>query len=230
MALRRSNGDHSTNRIDANEVHVPMIDAGSSRDSMPLPLWTRGGPAYVYVFACDSEDLLKLGFTRDLLSRLHALHPRWFEFFDASRSLAVEVENVHDARRLERELAARLRPHRAPMPLTINRAAGGDTEWYRGAFGSLAHRAVELGESGFVVHHSLSPLLRDALDARGSELLEWCARLDPAELEFPDARATTAQRRCADHLDAYVAFGLRLERWLPAGILSWHRRASGLGA
>lgn len=62
------------------------------------------GCSFVYVFACVVEDLLKLGFSRDPIGRLQALHPRYFEFFDLERSFLVETETVRDARRPELSL------------------------------------------------------------------------------------------------------------------------------
>lgn len=203
-----------------------MTSPRAGRDPDDLPCWTRGGPAHVYVFACEAEDLAKIGFTRDPLARLHALHPRWYEFFDPARSILLDAENVHDARRLERDLKTRLRGHGAPVPLTIRSAAGGDTEWFRGALDPLVDLAAERERGGWRVHHGAQHILRAALRARGADLREWCARLDPIGLESHDARSTSAQQRCADHLDAYVAFDISLREWLDEPVLAWHRRAS----
>ncbi len=52
------------------------------------------GHCYLYVFPCAWEDHCKLGFSRDPLSRMQALHRRWFEFFDIDHGLLVETETV----------------------------------------------------------------------------------------------------------------------------------------
>lgn len=191
-----------------------------------LPLWTRGGPSFAYVFACEAEDLAKVGYTRDPLARLHALHPRWYEFFDPGRSLVVATENVHDARQLEREMKRRLRAHAAPVPLTINPAAGGETEWFRGVDIEVETSLREWIQAGWRVDRPITSMLRAELLARATGLREWCSTLAPDELEAADPRATPALRRCADHLDAHLAFGIALEPWLDAPTLEWHRRAS----
>jgi len=88
---------------------------------------------FAYVFPCAWEDHCKIGFSRDPLARIQQLHPRWFEVFDLERGLLVEGETQRDARDLELELRRPLAAHRAPPPLTVRVAAGGHTEWFRGA-------------------------------------------------------------------------------------------------
>ena len=49
------------------------------------------GRCFLYVLPLAShEDVLKLGFSRDPLDRLQALHPRYFEVFDLERAFLVE--------------------------------------------------------------------------------------------------------------------------------------------
>ncbi|WP_159015667.1 hypothetical protein [Cognatiluteimonas profundi] len=52
------------------------------------------GRCYLYVLPCAYEDLLKLGFSRDPLDRMQALHPRWFEFFDLDRRRTCRIAHV----------------------------------------------------------------------------------------------------------------------------------------
>ena len=100
------------------------------------------GRCFVYVLPCAYEDILKLGFSRDPLQRMQALHPRWFEFFDVDTAFLVETETVRDARDLELGLAKVIAEHNAPAPLVIRREAAGHSEWYRGAHaGAVADRA-----------------------------------------------------------------------------------------
>lgn len=185
------------------------------------------GRCFLYVFPCAYEDLCKLGFSRDPLDRLQALHPRWFEFFDLDRAFLVEAESVRDARDLELELGRPLALHNAPAPLVIRREAAGHTEWYRGAAAGLAAAARTLAARGHVVHASLRPWLRQALLARSDLLFSWTqALLSPDELEGL-AGPTPAQRVVRDVLDAHAALDIDLEPLLPAAVLRWHRAVSG---
>lgn len=194
----------------------------------PFPSTASRAQAFVYVLPCPGEDLLKLGHSRDPLARMQQLHPRFYEFFDTELALAVETQTVREAHTLELRLARTLREHRAPAPLTVNPAAGGHTEWYRGAYAALAAAVDELQQQGYSVHRPLQPWLRARLQAQAELLYAWTQQLTPLELEGRGsaARASLAQRRAADVLDAFVALQLDLSRWLPAAVLHWHRAAS----
>lgn len=186
------------------------------------------GRCFLYVLPWAShEDVLKLGFSRDPLQRLQALHPRWFDVFDLERAFLVETEAVRDARALELELRRALVAYNAPVPLTVQRAAAGHTEWYRGAFVQLAEAGRALAARGYVLHDPLRPWLRDALLARGDRLFSWTqAMLGPDELEWP-AATTPGQRAVRDMLDACVALDIPLEPVLPEAVLRWHRQLRG---
>lgn len=186
------------------------------------------GRCYLYVLPWASpEDVLKLGFSRDPLERLQALHPRYFEVFDLDRALLVETESVRDARALELELRRRLVAHNAPAPLTIRRAAAGHTEWYRGAFEQLSETGRALSARGYRLHDPLRPWLRDALQSRSDRLFSWTqAMLGPDELDWPTA-TTTGQRAVRDVLDACAALDIALEPVLPEAVWRWYLRLRG---
>lgn len=192
---------------------------------------TSAGPAFLYVLPTPNEDLLKLGFSRDPLARMQALHPRFFEFFDLERAFAVETETVREVRDLENRYAHALRVHRAPAPLTATRA-GGHREWYRGALAQLEHAAGELDAAGFRVLRPLAPWVRMRLEAAAPSLHAWTALLGLDELQARGslAVASIAQRRVLDVLDAYHAFELELARWLPGEVLAWHAQARRHGS
>ena len=178
---------------------------------------------HLYVFPCAYEDLLKLGFSRDPLARMQQLHPRWFEFFDLDRALAVETEGERDARDLELHYRRLLEAHNAPMPITVREAAGGAREWYRGAYTLLADAADDLRTRGHIVHAPLRPWLREALARRADLLYAWStAMLTVDELERPRAD-TPLQRTVRDALDAFDALDLPLAPYLPEAVLHWHR-------
>jgi hypothetical protein len=181
------------------------------------------GRCYLYVLPCAYEDILKLGFSRDPLDRMQALHPRWFEFFDLDRAFLIEAETVRDARDLELGLGNAIAEHNAPAPLVIRRQAAGHTEWYRGAYDPLRRSADMLGAGGYVTHVPLRPWACNELLAVNDRLFAWAdAMLGPDERESPVC-ATPNQRTVRDALDARVALGLAVDAWLPADVLRWYR-------
>jgi hypothetical protein len=186
------------------------------------------GPAFLYVLPCAPEDLLKLGMSLDPLTRMQAMHPRFYEFFDLARAFAIETETVADARRLETLHARQLREHRAPAPLTVSDAAGGHTEWYRGAYATLRGAAQLLEHRGHTMHAPLTEWLKPRMLARTASLFAWSSLLDVVELEARggDAVATLNQRRVRDALDAFTAFEIDLSDHVPRAVLDWHAAAT----
>jgi hypothetical protein len=179
------------------------------------------GRCYLYVLPCGYEDILKLGFSREPLDRMQALHPRWFEFFDLDRAFLIETETVRDARNLETGLAGVIKLHNAPAPLVIRKHAAGHTEWYRGAYAVLEQTTQALAAGGYIVHCPLRAWIRQLLRSRSDTLFSWSsAMLSPDELETPnagfDGRPTLAQRTVRNAIDAYV------EPLLPAKVLDWY--------
>ena len=192
--------------------------------------WNHGpsrGRCYLYVLPCAYEDILKLGFSREPLDRMQALHPRWFEFFDLDRAFLIETQTVRDARNLETGLAGVVKLHNAPAPLVIRRQAAGHTEWYRGAYETLRQATQALAAGGYIVHSPLRPWIGQMLRSRSDMLFSWSSvMLTPEELEIPnagvDGRPTDAQRRVRDALDACVALDIDLEPLLPVNVLDWY--------
>ena len=127
-----------------------------------------------------------------------------------------------DARDVELALRRPLSVHRAPQPLTIRMAAGGWTEWLRGAEASLRDAVEALGESGYCIHAPLSDWLAAALRAQMDVLHDWSAGLSPEELEHRTI-ATAAQRCVRNTLDAHAALGVAFEDAVPAAVLRWYR-------
>ena len=199
--------------------------------AFPFASTSSAARAYLYVLPCHGEDWLKLGFSRDPLARMQSLHPRFFEFFDTDLAFAIETETVREARALETRLGRALRANAAPAPLTVVAAAGGSTEWYRGAYAELAATADALAGDGYPLHRPLRPWIRDRLLAGAELLYAWTALLPPEQLQARGSasRASTAQRRVADVLDAYRDAEIDLARWLPTGVLRWHDAASLCG-
>jgi len=181
------------------------------------------GRYFTYVFPCAWEDFCKIGFSRDPLSRIGTLHPRWFEFFDLQAGALVEADTQRDARDLELELRRPLRAHRAPAPLTIVERAGGKTEWVRGAHAPLVQALRDLAVGG----HRVYPLrgwLQAAMLARVDRLYDWSAvQLPLGEHEFGVAN-TPGHGVLRDTLDSYAALDIDLAGRLPEHVWDWYRR------
>lgn len=183
-----------------------------------------GGYCFVYVFPCSWEDHCKIGFSSDPLSRIQALHRRWFEFFDLDGGVLVETETVRDARDLELELRGPLAAHNAPAPLTVRREAAGHTEWFRGASSQLQPAIRLLERRGHTVHAPLRTWLRPALLARSDRLYAWTLAQLSADESFGAAGPVPSQSSVLrDTLDAYAALGIELEPLLPPEVNNWYR-------
>lgn len=196
------------------------------------PERTRGtseGACHLYVLPCAYEDLLKLGFSRQPLERMQALHPRFFEFFDLDRALLVETETVRDARRLELELGHALAEHSAPAPLTVRVQAAGHTEWYRGAYPTLEQAVRQLAERGHTVHVPLRPWVEARVRAGAPALFAWgMTVLDRVEGE-PDnldrlPMLHALRQQVIDVLDAHGALGVDVDDHLPDALAQWNAR------
>lgn len=188
------------------------------------------GLSYVYVFPCAYEDLLKLGFSRDPLARLQSLHSRYYEFFDLGRGFLIETDTVAEARSLELRLKRRFAEHNAPSPLTVRPAAGGQTEWFRGAYDALAGDMERQAGEGSIVHRPLSAWLRtDLLAQRDMLFSQACALLegvegDPDALDRPEMGLV--RRRALDTIDAYHVLRLPLQDCLPVALMDWYHKHS----
>jgi hypothetical protein len=188
------------------------------------------GPSFLYVLPCFGEDLLKLGMSRDPLDRFQTLHPRWFDFFDLEAARLVETDSVREARALETRLRRALRAHNAPAPLLVSTAAGGHTEWFRGALDTLERETDALRDAGLRVHAPARPWLRQALEARGSVLFHWSAQMlaaiDPDFAPALSSRPPTGlERTLRDALDAHDQFGIDVEPLVPDAVSRWWREA-----
>lgn len=171
----------------------------------------------MYVAVCSgSEDLLKVGLSRDPLARWSALHPRWFEAFDLQHSVLVETETRRDAQQLETALHRRLLAHNCPPPSTIRVASGGGTEWYRGAFSAVWAFCQAAAAEGFVVHTPAREWFVRALQPKQDALF---ALLDQAVclgLQSLNPKQSTLLR---DLLDAHIQLDPTLRARLDRPIL-----------
>lgn len=185
------------------------------------------GQCYLYVLPSAGEDLLKLGFSRNPLGRMQALHPRYYEFFDLERGWLAQTDTVREARRLERDLHRSLGEYNAPAPLTVRRAAAGHGEWYRGAYAGLLGEAERLLDIGHTVHRPLRDWVGAELARQGERLYDRGEALltqlqgEPGLLDDPALAGL--RRNLLDTLDAYPALALDLH--LPEPLLHWYYAA-----
>lgn len=197
-------------------------DAVHAHDAAP----STDGRFFAYVFPCEGEDHAKIGFTRDPLGRISALHRRWFEFFALDGGWLVEAETQRDARDLELELRAPLKLHRAPAPLTVQEAAGGRTEWVRGANAALLQAVHALQARGHHVH-PLRPWLRAVLLQRADRLFDWSAAWLPLDAEGVARHGASALAVLRDTLDAHAALDIDVHMHVPEEVAAWHQYATG---
>ena len=185
------------------------------------------GRAFVYVLPCRHEDMLKLGFSRDPVLRMQTLHQRYFDFFDIERAFLIETDLVRDARRIERELAKSIVAHRAPAPLVVPAVAGGQTEWYRGAYSHLLDAAERLGSiQGYKLQRSLRPWLSERLKHHIELLYEWVSRMfDEIDMaRTSGVRVTRQEATLRNALDAFDALEIPLAGRILENVLHWYRQ------
>ena len=200
-------------------------DDDTDRDDRP---WrpAASGASFVYVFPRPSEDLLKLGMSRDPLARIQSLHPRWFEFFDLDAGWILATDRVREARGSELGLSRLLAGHNAPAPLTVSRTAGGRTEWYRGASGLLEAQADSLAGQGHELHRPLRRWLGPALAAQSRLLFHWSENLLlQLEAEPPPAlgHPSPLEWTLLNGLDALPALDLPLQDLVSPRVMEWRR-------
>lgn len=191
----------------------------------------RRGRCFVYVLPWRESDVIKVGFSRDPLLRLQALHARYFEMFDLDRALLAETDYVRDARQIERGLKQALFDDATPPPLVVRDAAGGRTEWFRGAWPRATAWLERIcDEDGHLLHPQLSAWLRvrwfrdDTLYAWSQQAwqqVEW-TRFNGAPEQSRKLRGVLKNT-----LDACDAVGLRLEGKVPGAVVQWYRAGAG---
>lgn len=196
----------------------PSPDCGSAAPPSPDAPTGYRGRAFVYVLvSAGPEDMVKVGLTHDPLQRWSGFHPRWFEAFDLDHSMLVETESRADAQALETGLHRALREHQCPVPLTMRLAAGGGTEWYRGAYPVLRRLLQAQVDAGYIVHWRSREYLAAPMRSQREQLFE----LLHVALADHHAGALGAVRCRAirDLFDAHRLFDGSLVQQLPDGLV-----------
>ncbi|MGY0503965.1 GIY-YIG nuclease family protein [Luteimonas sp. e5] len=176
------------------------------------------GRAFLYVLvASGPEDLAKVGLTHDPLQRWSSFHPRWFEAFDLDHSLLVETETRADAQKLETSLHRTLQDHHCPMPITMRLAAGGHSEWYRGAYAAIRRHVRALADAGHIVHWQARDWLAPSMRQQRERVFEL---LHAAHADHHAGWLQLAQRQAIQNLiDAHRLFDQDLLHHLPMGLV-----------
>jgi hypothetical protein len=182
----------------------------------------------VYVFPHRGEEFLKLGFSRDPLQRMQNLHRRYFDFFDIERVILIETARVVEARRIELQLKRAISEHRAPSPLDVRTDAGGETEWFRGAYALLREHAAALEREAFVIQWDARTWIKTQLIHRRELIFEWASAqfrtLEIAGETSPyGARIADTLR---DALDANAYFGIDIANVVPSDVAQWYRNGA----
>ncbi len=185
-----------------------------------------GGPATVYVLPHRYEAFLKLGFSRDPLARMQHLHPRYFDFFDIERAILIETPRVKDARAIETALKRQLADHRAPAPLDIRHLAGGESEWYRGAYETIAARLKDFEALGYNVLRDAKTRFEERLRDQSAMTFEWATLQWRAVNEGDAVLVESAQRALLNALDAYTYFEIDIVDLVPKDVEIWYRARS----
>jgi len=194
-----------------------------------FPRFAAGGRSFVYLLPCREQDTLKVGFSRNPLQRLQALHRRYFKFFDLDRALLVEVDRVRDARRIERLLINQFAADRVPAPLVVREAAAGRTEWFGGVADKAERRLRQIAsDEDLAVHAPLRAWLRQRFEEHADTFYQYSVQLlDAIEYETFNVPAGEQERKAhaaLQHLlGACETFGLDMENLVPPRVMAWYR-------
>lgn len=205
-----------------------MTPQSAHEEFLGAPRRAHRGRTFVYVLRCEGEDLLKVGFSHDPITRFHALHRRFYAFFDLDKSFLIETDRLKDGRRLERLFIERWPEYRAPAPLTVESAAGGHTEWFRGVGDSVFGIAERLAERyGYPIHAPLRLWLRAEMMDRAALLFAWSDRLYQIidwqnKNQHEQAQDPRYNRMLCDTLDAMESVGIESKGLVPEPVHRWY--------
>lgn len=166
---------------------------------------------FVYLFALSDCSTFKVGFSCNPLQRICTFSRRYFERFDLTQSVVLDVQRCESARALETALKTELASHRAEAPAWIPSQAGGHTEWFSAVY--LDDAMTRLHSTGVPIG-AFDLFLHELTQARSS--FESWARSEAFRVsedrEFANRGYIVRDRRAGlrDWLDAYRYFDLPL--------------------
>ena len=195
-------------------------------DEFTMPRTLGKGRAFVYLLPWREQDLLKIGFSRQPLTRMRQLHRRFFDVFDLERGLLLEVERVSQARSIERAILQHHAAQRSPAPLIVSDEAAGYSEWLRGVCPEVTAQLQEAAAKNDFALHSLKTWVRAWFESQGDGVYEWSLRmLDAIEYETfnvpPQWQQGEAARSLRYLMDACEAVDLPLAALFPDSVLAW---------
>lgn len=140
--------------------------------------------------------------------------------FELNRGFLIAANDEKDARRIERLLAQRVEEHRTHAPLVIERAAGGSTEWYRGAYPLVLQASAQLVTGGgYPPLISTALRLQEALLREREHLFEYAtAAIDTIDALGENPAALPIAAAFRNSLDAFRAFAIAVDEFLPEEI------------
>ena len=210
---------------DAEKAHFAAAMQASDEE----PTWRTlySGRSYVYALPCRDSDCLKIGFTREPLARMRALHERYFEFFDLDRAALIEVEHVRDARAIEKQLKSMCAANLATEPLVVQSRAGGKREWFSGV-GPIVEEAMQAcaARTGFPYHPSCAIWLRERWIEQRDVLYSWSLHafevIEYLHFNADPAAHPTPARALINTLQACEAVGMPLADHIAEPVLAWY--------
>ena len=181
----------------------------------PLASTASSDAWFVYLFALSDCSSFKVGFTYHPLQRISTFSRRYYERFDLSQSLLLQLETCDDARALEAAIKTELAEFRGVAPEWIPPEAGGQTEWFSAVYFSQAESRLRTAAFDAAHVQLARDYLGRELDAMrlSFEVWAWTQAQQTRELRAAALRGYRVQdagRSLRDWLDAYAYFDLSL--------------------
>jgi T5orf172 domain len=181
----------------------------------PLASTASSDAWFVYLFALSDCSSFKVGFTCHPLQRISTFSRRYYERFDLSQSLLLQLETCDDARVLEAAIKTELAAYRAVAPEWIPPEAGGQTEWFSAVyFGQAESRLRTTALDPARLQLARDYLGRELGAMRLSfEVWAWAQAQQTSQIKAAARRGYRvhdAGRSLRDWLDAYAYFDVSL--------------------
>jgi hypothetical protein len=174
------------------------------------------GPWFVYLLALSDCSAFKVGFSCNPLQRICTFNRRYFEWFDLSQSVLLELPRCEQARALEAVLKDEFATCRAQAPTWVPAQAGGYTEWFSAVYfgdaearlrSCMAHEHLHASKTWDFFRAELERM-RDSVEAWAwSQAQRVCDAWSSAQRGYAVRDHSIALR---DWLDAYRYFDLAL--------------------
>jgi hypothetical protein len=168
---------------------------------------------FVYLFALSDCSAFKVGFSCNPLQRIASFSRRYFERFDLSQSVLLDMHQCELARALEAALKAEFAAYRAEAPTWVPTPAGGHTEWFSAVYFNDAEARLQ-SIVGAQLTNAFDVFRAELSDVRSSfELWARSEALRVSEEWSFAQRGYAVRERGAglrDWLDAYRYFDIQL--------------------